>query len=409
MTHRSLIPLAAVALVCGGTVAVARAATSQAGDAAAPAVSCTADPSVADVGTAQQFTLTCTVPKPGAASVTSTVTTTVTATVPASPGSSPTEAPTGSVTPTPTPATPTASPTATTQPSPTEASATPTGPSAPVPAGFPDASSTGVPPGTVLSPYTGSCTITSTVTIDAKTLDCPGGVAVRAPGVVISNSEVHGRILVDTDKDHSWSLTLTDSEVDAGTGDLPAIYNGNVTIVRADIHGGHNGLECQEHSSSCSIRDSWIHDQWQAPSGDTHLGGILVLGNVVPCTGTNGACAEIIHNSVVCDPPVNASGGGCTGDINLLPHYGPLAGAVVERNLLGGNAGAAFCTYAGAGMEYPASHVVYKDNVFARGSNGRCAAYGPVTNFDPRAAGNVWSGNTWDDGTPLAPGNSQVP
>ena len=83
--------------------------------------------------------------------------------------------------------------------------------------GFPDASNTGVPAGTALSPYTGSCTITSTVTIDAKTLDCPGGVSVRAAGVVISNSEVNGRILVDTDEDRTWSLTLTDSEVDAGT------------------------------------------------------------------------------------------------------------------------------------------------------------------------------------------------
>lgn len=300
------------------------------------------------------------------------------ATVPANPGPSPTAATTESSTSTQTP-------------------------------GFPDASNTGVPAGTALSPYTGSCTITSTVTIDAKTLDCPGGVSVRAAGVVISNSEVNGRILVDTDEDHTWSLTLTDSEVDAGAGDLPAIYNGNVTIVRADIHGGHNGLECQEHSSFCSIRDSWIHDQWQASSGDTHLGGILVLGNVVPCTGTDGACAEIVHNSVVCDPAVNSSGGGCTGDINLLPHYGPLPGAVIKGNLLGGNADAAFCTYGGSGMEFPASHIVYTDNVFQRGSSGTCAAYGPVTNFDPRAVGNVWSGNTWDDGTPLGPGSGQVP
>ncbi len=273
---------------------------------------------------------------------------------------------------------------------------------------FPDASTTGVPAGTVLSDYDGSCTITSTVTIDSRTVDCPDGVTVRAAGVVISNSRVNGRILVDTDEDADWSLTLTDSEVDAGAGDLPAIYNGNVTIVRADVRGGHNGLECQEHSSSCSIRDSWIHDQWQAASGDTHLGGVLVLGSVVPCTGTDGACAEIVHNTIVCDAPVNASGGGCTGDVNLLPHFGPLPGAVVSDNFLGGNAGAAFCTYGGAGMEHPASHVVFTGNVFQRGSNGTCAAYGPVTNFDPRAAGNVWSGNTWDDGTPLPHGSSQV-
>jgi hypothetical protein len=297
--------------------------------------------------------------------------------------------------------TPTHAPTPT-APTPTIAPPSPTG-------GFPDASNTGVPAGVTLTPYTGSCNITATVTIDAKTISCPGGLNIRAAGVVIENSKVNGRIVVDTDENRTWSLTLTDSEVDAGSGDLPAIYNGNVTILRANIHGGHNGLECQEHSSYCSLRDSWIHDQWQALTGDTHLGGFLALGNVVPCTGTNGACVELLHNTIVCDAAENSSGGGCTGDINLLPHYGPLPGAIIKNNLLGGNAGAAFCTYGGAGMEYPASNIVYMGNVFERGTNNKCAAYGPVTNFNSAAPGNVWANNTWDDGTPLAPGNSNVP
>ena len=34
-----------------------------------------------------------------------------------------------------------------------------------------------------------------------------------------------------------------------------------------------------------------------------------------------------------------------------------------------------------------------------------CAAYGPVTNFDSNAAGNVWSNNVYDDGTVVAPAN----
>jgi hypothetical protein len=266
-----------------------------------------------------------------------------------------------------------------------------------------------VPAGTTLSAYTGSCTITSTLTIDAKTINCPSGLTVEAANVVISNSKVNGRIVVDTDLNRTWSLTLTDSEVDAGSGDLPAIYNGNVTILRANIHGGHNGLECQEHSSHCSLQDSWIHDQWQAPTGDTHLGGLLVLGNQVPCTGSDAtgvpACAEIVHNTVVCDAPVNSSGGGCTGDINLINHYGPLHGAIIKNNYLGANTGSAFCTYGSAGFEYPADHIVYMGNVFQRGTNNKCADYGPVTNFDKAATGNVWSGNVWDDGTPVAAAN----
>ena len=233
----------------------------------------------------------------------------------------------------------------------------------------------------------------------------PDGVLIQAAGVTIKNSKVNGRIVVDTDVNRSWSLTLQDSEVNAGAGDLPAIYNGNVTIVRANIHGGHNGLECQEHSSVCSMRDSWVHAQWQAASGDTHLGGVLALGSVVRCTGLNGACIALVHNRIVCDAPVNPSGGGCTGDINLLPHYGPLPGAIIQNNYLGANTGASFCTYGGAGMEHPASGIVYTGNVFQRGSNRVCAAYGPVTNFDTNAPGNVWSDNRYDDGTTVLPDN----
>jgi hypothetical protein len=224
-----------------------------------------------------------------------------------------------------------------------------------------------------------------------------------------ANSKIIGHIVVDTDTNQTWTLTLTDVEVDASEGDLPAISSGNVTILRANIYGGHNGLECQEHSSFCSLRDSWIHDQWQAPSGDTHLGGLLVLGNAVPCTGASGSmtglCADLVHNTIVCDAPVNVSGGGCTGDINLLPHFGPLSAALVQDNFLGANIGSSYCTYGGAGMEYPASNIVYTGNVFQRGSNNNCAAYGPVTNFDSTATGNTWSNNTWEDGSPVAADN----
>jgi hypothetical protein len=50
-------------------------------------------------------------------------------------------------------------------------------------------------------------------------------------------------------------------------------------------------------------------------------------------------------------------------------------------------------------MDYAATNIVYRDNVFQRGANRKCAAYGPVTNFDSSAPGNVWSNNRYDDGT----------
>src|SRR4051794_20261007 len=72
MFKRTLIALAAVALVSGGAVAVAHAATSQGTTQA----TCTASPDVVDQGTAQQITVVCTVPKPPEMTLTSTVTAT---------------------------------------------------------------------------------------------------------------------------------------------------------------------------------------------------------------------------------------------------------------------------------------------------------------------------------------------
>jgi len=125
MSKRTLIAIAAVVLVSGGTVAVAHAATNGGNDRA----TCTANPYVADKGTSQQITVVCSVPKP--ASVTETVTETVTPqpteTAPGEPTPTSSDTPTPTTAPTdspaPTPPSPTPTPTQSTSPT---ATATPT-------------------------------------------------------------------------------------------------------------------------------------------------------------------------------------------------------------------------------------------------------------------------------------------
>jgi hypothetical protein len=291
-------------------------------------------------------------------------------------------------------------------PAPTQTStATPTS----QPPGFPDASNTGVPAGTTLSAYTGPCTITAAGTvIDSKTVNCP--LAIQAANVTIRNSKVNGNIAIDTDVNQSWSLTLTDSEVDAGDAEaIAAIGNGNADILRVNIHGGHNALQCEEHSSHCNITDSWIHGQYLGADSVDHLAGIGVFGALSPCQGpdANGvpACFAAVHNSILCEPLPNASNGGCTADLAILNQFGPLPGALVQDNLFGANVGAAYCTYGGTNPNHASDHIVYTGNVFQRGANGRCAAFGPVTSFDSGGVGNVWTNNTWDDGGAVPPAN----
>jgi hypothetical protein len=262
---------------------------------------------------------------------------------------------------------------------------------------WPGPTNTGVPAGTVLTPYTGPCTITTANTvIDSKAISCKG-LAIEAANVTIKNSKVNSGILLDADLPGgiNWSLTVQDSEVDAGASLQSAISDANVTLIRANVHGGINGLECDPPMSQCTIRDSWIHGQSYIPQVDTHLGGFLSDG---------GQNITIVHNSIVCDTPVNDVGGGCTGDINFIPNFAAINGALVQHNLLVANINASYCTYGGEkpGSPYPHSYnIVYQDNVFQRGTNNKCAAYGPVDGFGAGNAGNVWSNNTWDNGVVL--------
>jgi hypothetical protein len=268
---------------------------------------------------------------------------------------------------------------------------------------WPGPNNTGIPSGTVLTAFAGSCTITTAgLTIDAKTINCSGGLEIKAANVMIKNSKINGPVQVDTDTDNTWSVTIQDSEVDGGPNDLPSISTGNATVIRANIHGGHNGLECQEHSTFCTLQDSYIHAQYQPPTGDSHLGGFLSIG------GDN---MRLEHNTVACDVRVNASGGGCSGDINLIPYYDPpatilhITGALIKHNLLVANIDLSFCTYGGTKIGSHGTNIVYQDNVFQRGSNAECGAYGPVTGFESGNSGNVWTNNKWNDGAVVNPAN----
>lgn len=265
---------------------------------------------------------------------------------------------------------------------------------------WPGPNNTGVPVGTTLTNYTGPCVITEAGTvIDGKTIDCD--IDVRASDVTIKNSMINGLLVLDTDLDGSsaWSMTLMDSEVDGGMQQRAVVSSGNMTVLRANLHGGITAAQCEEKSVSCTIRDSWLHGQYLPDTANWHLGGFLSDG---------GTQMTLEHNTVVCDHAVNSVDEGCTGDINFIPNFAPISGASVEHNLLGANADGSYCTYGGEKSSSPtphSDHIVYQDNVFQRGVNGMCGSYGPVTNFDVGQPGNEWTNNRWDDGSAVDPAN----
>jgi hypothetical protein len=265
---------------------------------------------------------------------------------------------------------------------------------------WPGPDNTGVPAGVVLTAYAGPCVITTAGTvIDAKTVNCD--LDIQAANVTIKNSKVNGIVFLDNDLPGSslWSMLVQDTEVDAGTQQRAAISVGNMTVLRANLHGGETAAQCEENSSFCSITDSWLHGQYIPDDQPWHLGGFLSDG---------GVNMTLRHNTVVCDHAVNSVNEGCTGDLNFIPNFAAISGALVEHNLLGANIGASYCTYGGEKFSSPtphSNHLVYKDNIFQRGSNNQCAAFGPVTNFDINQPGNEWTNNRWADGGIVDPAN----
>jgi len=266
-------------------------------------------------------------------------------------------------------------------------------------AGWPGAHNVGVPAGTKLTNYTGPCTVQKANTvIDSKTLNCD--LTILAANVTVKRSKINGLVFLDTDRPGSdkWSLLLEDSEVDAGTQQRAAVSYGNMTVLRSNIHGGVTSAQCGEHSSTCIVQDSYLHGQYLPDNAPWHLGGFLSNG---------GHNIQIRHNYIICSPPVNSVGEGCTGDLNLLGDFAVISDVVIENNFLGANnSGISYCFYGGSAQSKPypnANKVVFRNNVFERGKNGKCGAYGPVSSFDVNGSGNVWSNNVWEGGGTVKP------
>jgi hypothetical protein len=184
------------------------------------------------------------------------------------------------------------------------------------PVGYPDASSTGVPPDIDLTPYTGPCDITvSGTTIDSKAITC--ALTINAPNVSIINSS----LVASADSVvtfHSVAGVITDSDVScrarAGSN---AIDGSGYTARRVHLHDCENGIN---GGSNYTIADSLI-DQLRA-AGKPHYDGIQNDG---------GSSNVLIRHNTIIAPSEQ------TGAIMNDNCFGPLSNVVVDGNrLIGG-------------------------------------------------------------------------
>jgi hypothetical protein len=362
-----------------------------------------------------------------------TATPTTPPTVPPSTTSSPSTTPTPSASPTSTPTTtpptttpppsssgpPSTSPTVSTPP-PTSPSPTPTSSGCPV-AGrdvpgasdhwggcWPGPGNTGVPAGTVLSNYTGPCTITvANTVIDSKTVTC-SSLLIKTTGVVLKNSVFNG---VDVNDDFSGaSFMIMDSTVINGARDqCQCVGTRNFVAQRVEVRGGNRSMYC---ASNCMISNSWLHAQQL--QGSQHGSGLREE------QGTQAS-----HNALTCDYPIvdDATSLGCSAPLTGYPDFAPIKNNTINQNLFvtaaQGNCSScdpgkppfSFCAYGGntAGKPFStdptnATNQKFTNNVFQRGGNNVCGFYGPVTDFSTTRTGNVFSGNVYTDGAPVPVG-----
>lgn len=279
---------------------------------------------------------------------------------------------------------------------------------------WPGVWNTGVPAGTTLTAYSGSCDITTAnTTIDSKTVDCPSGVSIQAANVTIIRSQVTGLVRLDPDtagytaSGGTWSITVTDSDINAGLIQQAALCCTNMDVLRSRLRGGQTGAQC-EVGKFCRVRDSYLGER-AVHTTSWHLGGFLSDGtNGASCTGvgSTGLCIELTHNTIWCDTAVNGvPDDGCSGDVQLIPNFARIDGVQITNNLFPPNIDAAYCTFGGDKSDSTwryGHNIVYSNNIFARGTNNLCAAYGPVTDFGSDATnnpGNTWTNNRYADGT----------
>jgi putative cell wall-binding protein len=261
-----------------------------------------------------------------------------------------------------------------------------------IPTGFPSAATTGVPEGVTLTPYTGTCAIgMPDVVIDAKVIDCDI-MRVRAPGLVITNSIINGRIY----NDDNGSFSMTDSEVRAPLSTGTGVGHSNFVLTRVEVTGGSRSVTC----GACTVQDSYLHGQYTDLRGIDHGSAIRM-----------GAGGSILRNTITCDARPVPPDAGCSAALTGYGDFGVVERNTIDGNLIdGGPAGSmGFCAYGGSTPGKPFSEGVnnirFTNNVFMRGPSGRCGIWGPIVDFDSAAPGNVWRNNTWDDGTPVPPAN----
>ena len=186
---------------------------------------------------------------------------------------------------------------------------------------WPNASNTGVPGGTKLTP-SGRITISADgATVSAH--DISGDVLIDANNVVLKNCKItNGGFGIVKIERNRTGITVQDCEIN-GVGTLNDGSNGiwdrgsNSSFLRNNIYNVENGIVPGDGDL---IQDNYIHDL--IASGSPHYDGIQIDG---------GANITIRHNTII-------NSNGSTSCVMIDNYFGAISNIIVENNLCVGGA-----------------------------------------------------------------------
>ncbi|MCI2239891.1 hypothetical protein MO973_36970 [Paenibacillus sp. TRM 82003] len=239
-----------------------------------------------------------------------------------------------------------------------------------IPAGWPNADTTGVPAGKVLQPVGDLVVTTPGTVLDGLDIGC---LTVRATDVVVRNSRVtctDGRMLAVA-LQGAKGFVMEDSEIDGGNGAAEtAIGWGGYTLRRVEVRGTQDGPRL---GYDVTVVDSWVHGLVRDP--DVHTDAMQ---------STTGARITVRHNTL--DPRTPGVDDFLNAAVQLGTETGnhELRSVLFENNYFNGGT---FSVNVSCDARFTGS-VVFRGNRFGHGSK-----YGPVI----APAGVTFTGNTWVD------------
>jgi len=268
--------------------------------------------------------------------------------------------------------------------------------------GFPDATNTGVPPGTKLLTVPGQVSSGPGWSYSASAqavhvtgngavlsgLNIPYVVSITASNVTIKDDQIVTGGAYAVALRHTSGVTVEDDAISGlNTG------SGRVNAAVADLYGDSTGMVIEDNNislfrngvqvSSGLVHGNWIHDCGYIP-GD-HTNGVIDNGGTDQLTVTdNTICINLDQTDAVTLDDLAGN---------------PVSNKTIDGNLMGGGS---YVIYGGAAFGSPTSNIRIENNRFCSCAFPNGGKFGPVAYFDPNGPGNIWSGNIWDStGAPV--------